>query len=111
MSSASEHEPNPSSGQHDVADYVLRDIQERVAAGYQKYGTKLQTFNRRDPLWDLYQELIDAVMYIRQEILERDSYKKKIEEIVELTYYGLEHKEYSIDTLLNIRKVLIRRDE
>jgi hypothetical protein len=104
MSSASEHEPNPSSGQHDVADYVLRDIQERVAAGYQKYGTKLQTFNRRDPLWDLYQELIDAVMYIRQEILER-------EEIVELTYYGLEHKEYSIDTLLNIRKVLIRRDE
>jgi NTP pyrophosphatase (non-canonical NTP hydrolase) len=69
---ADKHEPPPQPGRVDVADYVLADIRERVAAGEKKYGTKLQTGNGRDPLWDLYQELLDAVMYCRQAILERD---------------------------------------
>ena len=36
------------------------------------YGTGLQTFNGRDALIDLYQELMDAVMYLRQLIAEED---------------------------------------
>lgn len=77
MSSAHTHEPPPQQGTTDVADYVLKDIAERVDAGEQKYGTKLQTFNGRDALWDLYQELIDSVMYTRQLILERDAAKER----------------------------------
>lgn len=73
MSLASEQQPEPKPGQQDVADYVLRDIAERIEAGELKYGTKLQTFNGRDALWDLYQELLDAVFYARQAILERDA--------------------------------------
>jgi hypothetical protein len=69
---AAVHEPAPQPGRVDVADFVLVDIQERVAAGQRKYGTKLQTGNGRDPLWDLYQELLDAVFYCRQAILERE---------------------------------------
>lgn len=77
MSLASEHQPEPKPGQQNVADYVLRDIAERIEAGELKYGTKLQTFNGRDALWDAYQEALDLVMYLRQAILERDAQESK----------------------------------
>ena len=48
-----------------MADLVLADIQARVEMGMEKYGTKLQTFNGRDALWDAYQEAIDLAMYLR----------------------------------------------
>lgn len=32
----------------------------------------LQGFNGRDALWDLYEELFDAVQYLRQALYERD---------------------------------------
>lgn len=76
MGKASQYQPDPKPGQQDVADYVLQDIQERVEAGEKKYGTKLQTFNGRDALWDAYQEALDLVMYLRQAILERDTQAK-----------------------------------
>lgn len=71
-SSAGQHEPPPKSGRQDIADLVMADIQARVAAGLQKYGTKLQTHNGRDALMDAYQEAIDLVMYLRQAMAERD---------------------------------------
>ncbi len=70
MSEASEQQPDPKPGKKVVADFVLDDIRERVSAGEKKYGTKLETFNGRDALWDAYQEAIDLVMYLRQAILE-----------------------------------------
>lgn len=69
---AAVHEPPPQPGSINVGEIVMADIQARIDAGYRKYGTYLQTDNGRDALWDLYQELIDATMYIRQAILERD---------------------------------------
>ena len=69
------HEPEPTEGNVDVADFVLADIQARIDAGYKRYGTKLQTNNGRDALWDAYQEAIDLVMYLRQEILEREQHE------------------------------------
>ena len=72
MSDASTHEPAPVKGNVDVADYVLADIELRIQMGLAKYDTKLQTNNGRDALWDAYQEAIDLVMYLRQEILERN---------------------------------------
>ena len=71
MSGAAQPEPPPERGRQNVADLVLADIQARIEMGYQKYNTKLQTFNGRDALWDAYQEAIDLVMYLRQEIAER----------------------------------------
>jgi hypothetical protein len=72
MSQADKHEPAPQGGQVDVADYVLADIQDRIEMGCKKYGTKLQTFNGRNALWDAYQEALDLVMYLRQAILETE---------------------------------------
>lgn len=71
-STAGQHEPAPKPGRQDVADLVMADIQARVEAGLQKYGTKLQTHNGRDALMDAYQEAIDLVMYLRQAMAERD---------------------------------------
>jgi hypothetical protein len=74
MTTINSPEPPPQTNpnQRTVADYVLADIQERIAVGEAKYGTKLKTNNGRDALIDLYQELLDAVMYTRQLILGRE---------------------------------------
>jgi hypothetical protein len=56
-----------------VWDLVMRDMRDRDEVGRAKYGMRLQPFNGRDALVDLYQELLDAVVYLRQEIYERDS--------------------------------------
>lgn len=72
MSAASRPQPKPVPGRLDVAERVLDDIRERVTFGRKKYGTVLQTHNGRDALWDAYQEQLDQVMYLRQELLERE---------------------------------------
>ena len=69
-SKAAVPQPPPVAGKIDVAPVVIADIEVRVKAGKEKYGTLLQTHNGRSALWDLYQELIDACMYIRQHLLE-----------------------------------------
>jgi hypothetical protein len=51
---------------------VIADIKSRDKFGLKKYGTQLQGFNGRDALVDMYQELLDAVVYCRQLIFERD---------------------------------------
>lgn len=53
-------------------DLVLSDMMERDAVGRQRYGTPLQAHNGRDALKDLYEELLDAVVYLRQALYERD---------------------------------------
>ena len=71
-SKASTPQPPPISGKINVAPVVIADIEARVKAGKEKYGTLLQTHNGRSALWDLYQELIDACMYVRQRLLEEE---------------------------------------
>ena len=71
-SKASVPQPPPVAGKIDVAPVVIADIEARMKAGKEKYGTLLQTHNGRSALWDLYQELIDACMYTRQRLLEEE---------------------------------------
>lgn len=72
MNKAAKPQKNPVKGNTPVAKYVLADIKARVRLGKKRYGTVLQTNNGRSALWDLYQELLDAVMYCRQVILEQE---------------------------------------
>ena len=51
---------------------VLDDMEARDTEGRRKYGVPLQPHNGRDTLIDLYQELLDAVVYTRTLIYERD---------------------------------------
>jgi hypothetical protein len=55
-----------------VWDMVICDMISRDKVGQQQYGTRLQPYNGRDALRDLYEELLDAAVYARQMIYERD---------------------------------------
>lgn len=52
----------------DVRAEVITDLEDRVQMGEKKYGTRLKTNNGRDVKLDLYQEILDAINYARQEI-------------------------------------------
>lgn len=58
-------------GAPDIQPLVIRDLQDRYELGKARYGTGLQPFNGRSGLRDLYEELMDAVMYVRQ-VIEED---------------------------------------
>jgi cytidylate kinase len=62
--------PTPNANQA-VWDLVMQDMRERDLVGRERYGTPLQAMNGRDPLIDIYQEALDLVVYLRQEIEER----------------------------------------
>lgn len=51
---------------------VIADIKEREGFGALKYGKYLTPHTPEDTLQHLYEELLDAVVYIKTEILKRD---------------------------------------
>jgi len=51
-------------------DLVMEDMRQRDEMGREKYGTRLQPNNGRDPLVDAYQEALDLCVYLRQAIYE-----------------------------------------
>jgi NTP pyrophosphatase (non-canonical NTP hydrolase) len=63
-------QPDPTPGRQVVGDQVLKDLHDRMLVGRERYGTFLETYNGRMALQDLYEELIDATMYIKQRIME-----------------------------------------
>jgi hypothetical protein len=62
--------PVPNAGPR-IVDLVKADLDAKAGKGAAKYGVYLQAHNGRDPLIDLYQELLDGVQYLRQELEER----------------------------------------
>lgn len=56
-----------------IWELVIADMDVRDHVGRARYGMPLQAHNGRDALVDLYQELLDAVVYMRQVIEERKS--------------------------------------
>lgn len=69
---ATQPAPMPNKEVH-VVDWVISDLRDRKAMGIEKYGTALQPFNGRRALVDLYEELLDAVLYLRQHLLEEEA--------------------------------------
>ncbi len=49
-----------------IWDLVIADMVHRDRVGRERYGTPLQVNNGRDALRDLFEELLDAVVYCRQ---------------------------------------------
>jgi hypothetical protein len=69
-------QPPPVPSDHPaVWDMVIADMKERDRIGVEKYGVRLRPFDGRDSLVDLYQELLDASVYARKEIHEREYLK------------------------------------
>jgi hypothetical protein len=69
---ASKKEPMPIVGKDAILPLVINDLKQRNYVGIKKYGTTLESHNGRDALMDAYQEILDAAMYLRQLLAERD---------------------------------------
>lgn len=54
-----------------IVDLVVKDLEARKKLGIERYGVALQANNGRDTLQDLYEELQDAVIYIKGVLEER----------------------------------------
>ena len=52
----------------DVLALVLSDMRDRDAVGRERYGTPLTSGNNRDHLVDGYQEMLDACVYLMNEL-------------------------------------------
>jgi hypothetical protein len=82
---------------------VIGDIAAREALGVSRYGTPLQAFNGRDALRDILEELLDASVYVKQAMVERDSWRDpaKLAQLFHETYerlaplFGYETREES----------------
>lgn len=59
-------------GETDAQSLVMRDIADRRQVGISRYGAALQTWNGRDNLLDLYEELLDGAIYARNEMERRN---------------------------------------
>lgn len=54
----------------EVRAWVMGELEERGRVGLARYGSPLMTFNERMASVDLEQELLDALQYVQQMILE-----------------------------------------
>lgn len=63
----------------DIQSQVIADIEARRLVGIERYGTALQPWNGRDALRDLYEELLDAAMYVKQAMVERGNRRSEAE--------------------------------
>jgi hypothetical protein len=64
--------PTPNGGTP-IWDLVITDMRERDLVGRTRYGTPLQAHNGRDGLADAYAEALDLAVYLKKEIVERDT--------------------------------------
>lgn len=55
-----------------IFEMIQADLEARNQKGLETYGKTLYAHDGRDSLWDLYEELLDAVVYCRKIIAERD---------------------------------------
>lgn len=70
-------EPMPTPSKDDVLPEVIKDLEARSIVGQKKYGTVLQANNNRYALMDLYQELLDGIMYLKQHMMENNGKNRK----------------------------------
>jgi hypothetical protein len=83
--------PEVSTEGDSVQELVIRDVQERMRVGMERYGTLLRPFNGRDALRDLYEELLDGAMYARQALEEQKDVLPAAAEFGRLAEYLMEH--------------------
>lgn len=56
-------------------EYVIKDMKKRNKAGMKEYGVPLTTETDKDFLKETYEELLDAVVYLKTYLLKREQEK------------------------------------
>lgn len=105
-----------------VLRFVVDDMQKRHEFGVQKYGVPLVAKNDRDHLSDAYQELLDAVVYLRAQLetmggLPHPSDPRKLETFAKEdrskpARYRMSLRIYAqtIENAIELRTILAERD-
>jgi hypothetical protein len=74
-------QPLPTPNEYrDIQSMVIDDLGKRRLVGIERYGTALQPFNGRKSLRDIYEELLDAAVYVKQRLVEEDLADKYVDE-------------------------------
>jgi hypothetical protein len=68
----------------DVTPLVIEDLLARTRKGVATYGKPLQSFNGRVAERDMYEELLDAVQYAKQNLLEAEGRRVAIDHLLEV---------------------------
>jgi hypothetical protein len=64
-------QPAPKPGGYPVQAVLIEALKQRMQFGLKKYGRPLETNNGRDPLLDMWEEMLDMVSYFTQFVLEQ----------------------------------------
>jgi CheY-like chemotaxis protein len=96
-----EDQPSPSKGRGDVSydliqelllhsqlrpedefltKELITEVRERRSIGIERYGTQLQYDNGRDAFSDMYQEIIDGMMYCQQ-LKTEECYRRQVKRL------------------------------
>jgi hypothetical protein len=94
-------EPEPSPVKNDLPylwpkaiERIIQAAKQRDEFGEKKYGTRLQPFNGRDPLVDMFQEVLDALVYLEQEFFERPYKEAVIQAALKIVDNGVNHLDH-----------------
>ena len=61
-----------------IFDEVKKDFDKRDAIGYEQWKKELRPDDGRDWLLELYEELLDACVYLKGELLKRERAEKGV---------------------------------
>ena len=64
-----------------IIDTLIADLRERDGFGRRKYGGPLLPFDGRRTLQDAYEEALDLAVYIRKEMVERETLERRLAEL------------------------------
>ena len=97
----------------DVNSALIEHLRQRAAFGKNKYGVELTAFNGRNPLKDKREELLDALVYNEQDILEREAVATllgKVAAFIELIADQLTNSPEEVIAEIRAMKAKLRQD-
>lgn len=88
---------------------VIADMERRDQFGRKKYGVPLQPGNGRDSLLDAYEEALDLVVYLRNEIEERKLRERAASRLVTeyLNSDGMKERDLAKVAVIDVRTLLV----
>lgn len=98
--------------QEKIHKLLVEDIKLRDATGAAKYGVRLQAFNGRKSIKDAYEEILDAVVYIRQALYEEEKNTLVVTQESDFFKMGLQKVYFTtLDNALKLRLMLETKKE
>lgn len=66
----------------DITNLVRHDLELRAKKGVETYGERLKPHNGRNALIDAYQEALDLGVYLKQRLVEEETFLREIDKAI-----------------------------